>query len=302
MTTFRFNLFNHSPVGRESVEDIIDPIAAQMLDLGHDAHRDDSCFLPPPVVNVMVEGFNAEINALIAAARAQEGIRLVIIATERPSTHGFNNQTKGEMVTRQVHFPAAAAQADALWPLVPEAVEWMQRHHKRVAHLELGYSARRIIPQVGPAEYDFGFFGSLTPRRQGVLQDLVRRGHRVFVTGPRIGKGGQLELPSREERNELMQRCKIILQLKPADNWQIISSSRCNTAINLGRAVVAEPHNSNSAWKRIVRFSSTPFNFVKTAEKALEDYEGEWVRQFCRFKEILPPAACVGKVIEETLQ
>lgn len=201
---FSFVLDNHFGLGRESIYDIYEPIAGQLVDLGHRVHFHDGT-LRPDRINVICEGFddsaiealqvvkhpgtNDPILGLDGKPRGAKaaGYPIVIIATERPGKPGFNDSRTKEHIDRQRNFPAAAREAAAVWCLVPGVHRWAGQWAPAV-DLELGWSESRtrfMRDRFGAdtnALYDFSFYGSLTPRRRHIIAAIERRGKMVMTS------------------------------------------------------------------------------------------------------------------------
>src|SRR6266487_546903 len=186
-----FNLLNHNEIGQRSLEDVIGIFGRQLRALGHTAIWDqkNDKFVQNGGFNVVVEGFTHQTIGLLANAHAQ-GCRFLILATEEPTLKdpngsysdpanwkGFNHGTQVEMIQRMFAFPHAAKFCEGILHLVPgEHVKNWYGQFARASYVELGYapSLERWQGQPEP-DYDFGFYGSGTPRRERLLKRLARR-------------------------------------------------------------------------------------------------------------------------------
>jgi hypothetical protein len=74
----------------------------------------------------------------------------------------------------------------------------------------------------------------------------------------------------------------------------MVSSTRCASALYMGRPVVAEPHPYSMPWRDIVSFSSSVEEFYLDATKALDDWRALHRWQLERFERLLPPSFCIG--------
>src|SRR5262249_43063308 len=148
-----------------------------------------------------------------------------------------------EMVYRQQTFPEAAKFCEGILHLVPgEHVTNWYGQFAPAAPIELGFAPTLVrINNVEP-DYEFGFYGSLTPRRHSILKRLAKR----------VGKDKAVRLvvdfATQQERDDTMRRAKVIIQVRKFDSMGLVSSSRCNTALCLGRPVIAEPHLLSKPW------------------------------------------------------
>ena len=108
-------------------------------------------------------------------------------------------------------------------------------------------------------EYDFGFFGSLSKRRLQILKRLAKR----IGTDKAVKIVG--DFATQDDRDRQMRRARVIVQIRKHEEMGLVSSSRCNTALSIGRPVVAEPHALSKPWDQIVKFSDTLDSFYDTA-------------------------------------
>jgi hypothetical protein len=184
------------------------------------------------------------------------------------------------------------------------------------AYVELGYAPTLYRPTQQEPEYQFGFFGSLTPRRLKVLRRLAK------TVCPGVEKAVRVEatFATQEERDRIMRQAKVIVQVRKWEEMGLVSSSRCNTALHLGRPVVAEPHLLAEQWRDVIRFSphckkcqegqtirlgrndtcdACLQNFFNDALMMLTSWRGIHANQFAKFKVAMSPEACVGQAIRQ---
>lgn len=292
-TQFSFWLANHSLAGQRSLEDVVGILGQQLQALGHKAvwQRDNTALITKESgYNIIVEGFTPQCIDQVLKPYYDQGARFIILATEEPTDKGFNHGWDREMVYRQSTFPDAAKYAEAIWHLVPgkHVTDWYAAHAP-TAYVELGYApglVRPLATDPGPS-VDFGFYGSLSPRRLGILRKLRRHGSMVVVA----------DFPDQRKRDTEMRKAKVILQIRKQDAMGLVSSSRCNTCLMLGRPVVAEPHDLSKPWDEIVRFSKSLDQFYNDALMVKAAWRGVWMDQFDKLKEKLPPAVCLGEAL-----
>lgn len=306
---FAFHAWNHTEAGKRSLEDIIKIVSFQLRACGHwtvwDPDNDAKVTRGEPIYfchgpgeyNVIVEGFTPHTTALIARAHQELGARFICLATEEPTEKGFNHGTQPEMVMRQETFPAAMRYFDGILHLVPgqRVTDWYSQFAP-TAYVELGYASQLLRPERNPnPKFEFGFFGSMTKRRHHLLLRLFRR----MGKPPNAVRLVQEFLPD-AERDAIMQDCKVILQIRKFDEMALVSSSRCNTALCLGRPVVAEPHGDlalSKPWDEIVKFTSSEQEFFDTAILTARRWRDAHYFQFERFKKKLTPQVCVGDAV-----
>jgi hypothetical protein len=269
----------------------------QLRALGHKIvwAPDNKKWLPRDAgVNIIVEGFSKEAVASIANGHAQ-GARFLILATEEPTPKGFNHGTQEEMVRRQELFPEAAKYAEGILHFVPgDAVTRWYAQFAPAAMVELGYADTLVrTPDNKEPAYDFGFFGSLSPRRHKILKKLAKRIGTVKAV--RI----VADFATQFDRDQAMREAKVIVQIRKFDEMGLVSSSRCNTSLCIGRPIVAEPHLLSKPWDEIVRFSTTLDGFYDTAIMIRGAWRGVHADQFAKFKHRLSPEHCVGRAMRE---
>lgn len=295
---FLVNLYNHSELGQQSLADVVGIFGHQVRALGHKIIWDtkNARFLNTMAgegMNIVVEGFTEPAITLLAQSYAA-GARFIILATEEPTPKGFNHGTQKEMIKRQENFPAAAKYAEGIIHLVPgkHVTDWYGQFAP-TAWTELGYAPSLIrISNIEP-KYPFGFYGSLTTRRLRILKQLSR--HVQNANAVRI----VMDFPDQIKRDAAMQEARVIIQLRKFDAMGLVSSSRCNTALCIGRPVIAEPHDLSKPWDEIVTFTKTMDDFYNTCLMAQATWRGVHAAQMERFRQKLSPDECVGRALRE---
>lgn len=292
---FQFNLVNHNRVGQRSLEDVIGIMAHQLRALGHTAYWEpgnETLLLKESGINIIVEGFTDKIIDALAALHAQ-GARYIILATEEPTPEGFNHGRSSEMRLRQRNFPRAAALCEGILHLVPgqHVTDWYARFAP-AAQADLGYAPTLVRPDDFEPDFDFAFFGSVTERRLRILKRLAKR-----VGTPNAVKI-EGDFTSQHDRDQDMRRGKVIIQIRKFDEMGLVSSSRCNTSLHLGRPILAEPHAMSRPWDEVVRFADSLEAFLDEACMMRLGWRGAHARQFAAFKERMTPRYCVGEPLE----
>lgn len=307
---FLVNMMNHSAMGQRSLEDVIGILGHQLRALGHEIvwEQSNTQFLTNGAgYNVIVEGTTDEFVRIVADAHGK-GARFLCIATEEPTPKGFNWGTSKEMAQRQWDFPKIAPYLDGILTLVPgqHVLDWYSQHAP-TAPAELGYAPTlvrgTVVRQMLDAprsnflgasaepRYDFGFYGSISKRRMRLLKKLAQ------ATGKRDAVRVVGDFATQDERDAAMLEAKVIVQIRKFDEMGLVSSSRCCTALCLGRPVVAEPHELSKPWDEVVRFAKTDSEFISLALMARGAWRGMHALQFDRFKAKLSPEYCVGRAL-----
>lgn len=267
----------------------------QMRALGHDAkwakNNAQICGAGNGY-NIIVEGFTKSVVDIVAEMHRQ-GARFICLATEEPTERGFNHGTQPEMVKRQEVFPEAAKFFDGILHLVPgEHVTRWYSQFAPAAYADLGYAPSLIRYGTQFPEYDFGFYGSATPRRMSILKRLAK-----MVRKPKAVRLCA-DFKTQDERDVEMRKAKVIVQIRKFEAMGLVSSSRCNTAICLGRPVVAEPHDLCKPWDEVVTFTKSLDAFYSAALMARATWQGMHAAQLAKFKEKMSPQRCIGDALE----
>jgi hypothetical protein len=294
MTQFVFNMFNHNQAGQRSLEDVIGIFGHQLRALDHQAVWDssnDRFVKADSGINIVVEGFTAGSIAIIKAAY-ENGCRFLCLATEEPiDGKGFNHGKEREMRERMVMFPEAMKYFEGILYLVPGAHvhEWFSRWCP-AAYVDLGFAPSLIRqPDFKQPIYDFGFYGSITERRYKILKRLAKKigtPNAVKVVG---------DFRSQDERDAAMREARVIVQVRKYNVMGLVSSSRCNTALMIGRPVIAEPHDLCKPWDEVIKFSKSLDDFYTDAVAMRLNWYSVWMKQFDRFRVTFSPERCVGE-------
>jgi hypothetical protein len=297
MTTFLFNMFNHNDLGKRSLEDPATIIIHMLRALGHQAYyrpENDQFLVESQGYNIVIEGFtDYSVNALKEIH--SRGGRFIILAPEDPSPKGFNQGTQKEMQDRYRKFPDIKPYVDGILHLVPgqRVTDWYSQTAP-AAYVELGYAPglERIDPAIEPT-YDFGFFGSLSDRRHKLLKKLMKatRKQNNIVTC--------VHFPDQAARDNIMRQAKISLQIRKFREMNLVSSSRINTSLMIGRPVIAEPHGYDTPWEDVVRFSETDEAFINECLGMLAFWKDVWRDQYQKFKVVMSPEVCLGTAMRQ---
>ena len=292
---FCYWLANHGLMGQRSLEDVIGIMGAQLRALGHHAvwMPDNKNFVDGASgINVIVEGFTPPIIEVIAEYHAK-GARFLCLATEEPTPAGFNHGRIPEMRMRQEHFGDAMKYFEGILYLVPgQSIQNWYSQFKPAAFMDLGFAPSLVRPVLNVApKYDFGFYGSISEYRMKMLKKLRHKTHRTLkVVGDFLPQA---------ERDREMAECKVILEIKKFPEMELVSNSRCNTALSIGRPVWAEGRKNPGVWDRIVGFARSEAEFISAAPKFADDWMAIHAMQFARFKGMLTPEATVGDPLRQ---
>lgn len=295
---FNFSTFNHCPQGQIIVEDITHILGHQLIALGHTISWSNDGFYPRGAYNVVLESFADPNYPALDEIRAahERGCQFLCVATEEPTGDGFNHGLDPAMIDRQKAFPEAARYFDGILHLIPgEHITQWYGQFGPAAHAELGYAPGLVVS--GPEEpnqpaMDFGFYGKMTWRREQML------GHLEQLTGRPVLRITSLDVP-RAERDRYMRCAKVIVQIRANEEWGMVSSTRCASALHFGRPVVAEPHPDPGPWEDVVHFAKSVDAFYADAIEATRAWKLFHYTQVGAFRAKLTPEHCVGRALRE---
>jgi hypothetical protein len=297
---FNVSLFNHSRAGQENILDAVFIIVHQLEALGHQVIFEPQKFGEflgeEQGYNLIIENFCEDwILQTLSEVHIQGG-RFIVIAMEEPTEgKGFNNSFREEFILRKKSFCLCKPYIDGILYLTPgEYTHNWYNQYAPAAFAELGYTETLIRPiYCKEPIYDFGFFGSIFGRRMAILKKLIKR-----LNNPKtllaIGS-----FPSPQERDEEMQKVKVILQIRKRNDIDFVSSCKCNTALCLGRPTISEPVSMDSPWTDIINISKSEDSFLDEAIDLLNNWEFVYEKQFNMFKKNLSPEFCIGAPLKE---
>jgi hypothetical protein len=276
---FNFSLYNYTPGGFGTYEDIIRPIKAILEDLGHVVTRDNTLH-PPPIINILFEGFDQPVNLDVLKRARAVGYRFVLVATEMPThktDHSFywNDHRITYWLDRASGFVVALPYADAVWCVVQGTAEYLRKFHPHTADIELGYSPRLVNSTRVEPHYNFCIYGSPSERRFEITAQLRSRGHGVIEN---------YTFPFVEERNRLVLSSRVVLDVKLKPHLTVVSTSRIVTSLHLGRPCISEPRGPEATqvqrWKRATRFAYSDDTFIDEAISMLPHWREGHREQF----------------------
>ena len=301
MAHYNFCLYNHDEIGASTLDDLVEAVGHQLHDLGHTVCRTDFGLHHPPTINIIFEGFCSLLTVHeLKRAKDAMGARIWLMNTERPSTNGFNNWSGNHpMAIRWRMLPEALKWIDGVSCLVPGAASVIKKLHPNTVDMELGYSPSRVDKIDVEPEWDYVFFGLFSERRKEIIRKLEKGGLSVKYNAEAWNNPFK-SFVDRNVRDDWTRRSRGVLHIKQQANWQIVSNSRCCTAIHLRRGVMSDPHNApESAYQKIIRSSRTHGSFVDDCITFRDNWREEATRQMDAMKTILPPEACVGAAIKK---
>jgi len=201
--------------------------------LGHKADLEERMI--PGKVNIMLECFTYDFVEAMKEIRKTPGTEFIIVATEFITGNSFNDFNSGDgESTRDSHyevpeywrkrfrtFLVAQEMTRAVWHLAESQVAPFKEATGRTGVFYLPHGYVDGFARVGhkPAQHkdiDAIFTGTLTNHRHTVIRELLKHGINAVATKP-------LNFVQRED---LIARAKIGLNIKQTNSWQYPSNSR----------------------------------------------------------------------------
>ena len=277
---------NHNSHGKATLSDMIQWFEAGLTALGHDVTIGDR--LAPGAVNLVWEYFSPGQGQWLR----ESGVVYGIVGTEIPDGSGFNWRRDGDWSKRWQSFKEAAAGARFIWSMVESAVP-DYASFAPTAYMELGFS-ERLVPYEArwDPEYDFGFFGVITPHREDVLAKIAR--HYTVRTPAKLLPPGEL--------SAFIARCRIGLCFKQSPEWPIPSPTRLGRLLHAKRGIACEYVPVATRQGSLVPIASPDADF---ADFCLERLNGPWRRDaedaLERYRNLMPMRQIMERALDETL-
>lgn len=290
---FHWTCINHHPDGADTLIDVRNAIAGQIADLGHSQSYGDATLETLPAINIIIEGFGPRTVAWMAA-RHKDNCRFVTVCTERMGKESLDDAPHPDMKTRQQNLPVAAALSEAVWCLVPGTAAHLRSYCKDTRDIELGYSRTReayLHSDVVPV-HSACFYGGMLDRRRVVLETLIAGGIDICMPPKEYGRIS--------DRNAALALSKIALGINPVPGWKIVSSSRAQSALHVGRPMLMEEVDdaaSPSPWREVIRFCRLRDMYGQALDM-IEHWEAERDRQLGAFREKFSAQRILAPAIE----
>jgi hypothetical protein len=221
-------------------------ILRSLESLGYKADLEER--MTPGKTNILLECFTFDFVEAMKDVSKAAGTEFIIVGTEFLTGQTFNNFDTGEERTLDSHydipdywrkrfrtFIAAQKQARAIWHLAESQVDAFKAAtgHANVCYLPHGYVegfARVRHKPEAHKDIDAIFTGTLTRHRSNLIHELKQRGINAIATKP-------LNFVQRED---LIARAKIALNLKQTSTWLYPSNSRYHYHLSNDSLMVSE--------------------------------------------------------------
>lgn len=214
--------------------------------LGHKADLEER--MTPGRTNILLECFTYDFIEAMKEIRQTAETELIIVATEFITGETFNCFGTDDEPTLDSHydvphywrkryktFMAVQEHARAIWHLADSQVDAFRQAtgHPRVCYLPHGYVdgfARVRHKPESHKDIDALFTGTLTRHRSALIRELSQRGIRAVASKP-------LNFVQRED---LVARAKIGINMKQMESWQYPSNSRYHYHLSNRSLLVSE--------------------------------------------------------------
>lgn len=227
MKRLHVSLFNHTPVGRKTLIDILDWVETGFTDNGFKVTISDDEFVGG-VPNLIFE--NSFRQKAFSDKFGIDGkpFPLIIFVTEVIINNKFDDRSGNWNCTeRYREFLPMMKIADGFLTTVPDNVKTLSRIAP-ASFFEFGFS-ERLVSTVSPEQWyhDYGFAGALTPHRITFLTEITHRGLEVnsLATEP-ILADHTAAIATTEGYLKLLRHTAINLCLKQHSDWPLPSCTR----------------------------------------------------------------------------
>ncbi len=299
-------------IGQPTLEDPMIILSGQATDLGIDvcanggmgmnvAEGNGSWIARSDYINLIFDGYDPEVMIPQMLWAKSKGARIFSIATEEPGAFGFNNGSPNSLWGhRQKNFKLAveAGCFEGVFYFVPQGGRWFKSIHPNSAHVETGYSRSLDRPSTAEKIFAFAFCGGIGAYRNNILKEIdARLGGKQMIARQRPDT---ILMPPRAQRDEILKRAKVSLQIKPNGISRIISGSRCAWSLLNGVPVVSQYiHSDGSEWPLVIDMADDRFSFPEFAISHLPHYRQLYMQQRERFIKIMNPQRQLLRALRE---
>lgn len=229
------------------IMDTLSLIKLGLESLGYKADLDERMI--PGKINIMLECFTYDFVEAMKEVRKTPGTEFIVVATEFVTGKSFNDFSNAdEESTRDSHYDVpeywrkryrtfllAQGMARAVWHLAESQVPAFREAtgNSNVFYLPHGYVDGFARVRHNPKEHkdiDAIFTGTLTRHRHALIHGLEKRGIKAVATKP-------LNFLQRED---LIARSKIGLNIKQTESWLYPSNSRYHYHLQNDSLMVSE--------------------------------------------------------------
>jgi hypothetical protein len=248
---FNFFLGNQSAGALNWLADVLLPIQHTLADAGHHVIGFGTGLLDAPAVNVLVEGFESDaFTGQLLATKAERGRKLVygVLCPEDVAEGAVAPQRRANLLR-------VVAAADFVWSAVPQAAALSDAcPADRFAFVEFGFCERfldrYIVGDTMRRDLDAIIYGSETPYRRRIADDLKQRGLTCFVSDREAWPNFMTD--------DLIRRAKVLIDVRRDPQARFLGATRINKALHAGTAVVSERFDQSALAKLYGYVDSCP--------------------------------------------
>lgn len=262
-----FTLGNHPAGSHNSVMDIITPMVAGLVDMGHDVNitetvEDGDCLL------ILTDLFIHPLSEILPQFKRP----YAVIQSELMTGKTFNNDNF--FIPRYDSFMHVCDNAEFVIYLVGET-----NVNCPAFKCELGYSRFLENDSEEEKEFDLCFFGTPSGRRDDLIRKIASLGHTIAFC----------QNTHTQQRNVLLKKSRWNLGLKPHWNVKFPSITRINAALHCHTPTLYEHTESDTRVGSIPLVHDDSGDFSEWVHAALQDKDlevRERQRQVALFKTI----------------
>lgn len=214
----------------------------------------------PPVETHVYCILDHLVDWLLSAESPDRSIPLITNHYCRPLTAGPYIFYNTEQLTRpeilaQVYNRVISGDVVEVWDYSAVNVQILQSRGIAVRHVPMAITqqtatALRSLYQTTPKDFDIAFCGVASPRRMAILQQIASQGYKLLLVTTVYGP----------ERDTMIARCRVQLNLHQTEQHQVFESVRCEPWLQAGQPILTEPSLDNDSRCKMV-----------TAETLLQD-------------------------------
>lgn len=276
--------------------------------LGHKADLEE--YLTPGKTNILLECFTYDFIEAYKEVKKTPGTEYLIIGTEYITGETFNDFCEpADELRRHSHYEApnywkkrfktfllAQEHARAVWHLSESQIEAFRRAtgNDRVYYLPHGYAegfARIRQKPEAHKDIDAIFTGTLTKHRLDVIEALEARGIKAIARKPL----------NTVQREDLIARAKIGINLKQTVDWKYASNSRYHYHLSNNSLLVSEHCEVPCDLSRYV-VEASPDGLAETCLEWLANprRQQEADERLARFAAEMPMTRLLGGLLDQT--
>jgi hypothetical protein len=251
--------------------------------------------LDPKSINLFFDRFYEE-PALPTVLKAG-GMRYGLVCTESIAPDGtWNFGAEGDTKESLMAFELAARQADFVWCLLEQSVEYCRTLNPRTAFLPFGYlEAMETLVDIAwdRRDIDLLLCGLPSPRRDSIMAILSSQGYRTCYPG--------MAVPL-TVRDMLMERSRLSLSVQKTERHDIVSVTRISHSVVNRVPLLLETADAGNRFAKYC-LAAAPGTVAETAARHLRETDLEaWAQaRYEEFRDEMPMASIMRRVLDATV-